>query len=58
MLKCPRLDWQSNSEKDVNDQVADLLKHYEETHGDGLPQDARELMKACANALGGVRATK
>lgn len=55
MIKCPRLDWTSNSADPVNDQIADLLTHYEQTHGDGLPQEVRDLMKACAQALGGIK---
>ena len=56
MLKCPNLDWDSNPEDPVNEQVAELLRHYERAHGTGLPQDARDVLKACANALEGVKA--
>lgn len=55
MLKCPRLDWDSNPEDPINEQVADLLRHYENEHGDGLPQDAREVLKSCARALDGLK---
>lgn len=56
MIPCPRRDWTSDSGDDVNIQVAKLLRHYEETHGegDGLPQDLRDLLTACANALEGA----
>lgn len=55
MLPCPRLDWESNSEDDVNKQVAELLLHYEDTHSEGLPDDTRQLLKACAKALAPAR---
>lgn len=55
MLSCPNLDWTSDSEADITEQVAALLKHYDEKHGEGLPEDARELIRACARALGGSR---
>ena len=55
MLPCPRLDYTSESDDPINEQVADLLRHYEEIHGAELPQDARELLKACAHALDGAK---
>lgn len=58
MLPCPKLDWSSNENDPVNEQVAELLTHYEATHGEGLPQDVRDLIKACARALGGTRAQR
>lgn len=55
MLKCPILDWDSDPQKDINEQVADLLRHFNETHGDRLPEDGRALLEACAHALDGAK---
>ncbi len=55
MLPCPQLDWTSDWQDPVNEQVAKLLRHYNLTHGDPLPQDARDLLEACAKALEGAK---
>jgi len=55
MLPCPEGDWTSDSNEDINKQVAALLHHYDEEHGEPLPQETRELLRACARALGGTR---
>lgn len=54
-LKCPHLDWQSDPSKPDNEEVAALLTHYADTHGEDLPDTAREVIRACAKALGGAR---
>lgn len=51
MLPCPEEDWTSNSTEPVNEQVAALLIHYENTHCDNVNEDVRELLKACAKVL-------
>lgn len=51
MLTCPHLDWWSDEDDSAEKQVAALLIHYDETHGEGLPEDARELIRACARLL-------
>lgn len=56
MLECPHGDWTSTSTDPVNEQVANLLRHYEATHGGVMPKEVRDLLKACANALGGIKA--
>jgi len=55
MLTCPQFDWTSDSNAEVNEQVAAFLLHYDEVHGQDLPDDAREVIRACARALGGSR---
>ncbi|MGH2756222.1 MAG: hypothetical protein ACRDI3_00355 [Actinomycetota bacterium] len=55
MIPCPHLDYSTDDGDPVQKQVAELLTHYDEEHGDGLPEDAREVIRACARALGGTR---
>ncbi len=55
MIPCPERDWQSTTGDQPNDQIAALLEHYEQTHCDGQPQQVRDLLKACARALGGLK---
>lgn len=55
MIPCPKGDHTTDSGAEINKQVAELLTHYDDAHGEELPDDTRELIRACARALGGAR---
>lgn len=54
-IPCPLGDWESNENDDPNEQLAALLYHYEQTHCEERPQQVRDVLKACANALAGLK---
>lgn len=54
MIPCPERDWET-SEGEPNEQLASLLYHYEQTHCEDRPQQVRDVLKACANALSGLK---
>ncbi|MDQ3963666.1 MAG: hypothetical protein M3277_07125 [Actinomycetota bacterium] len=55
MISCPHDDWDSNETDEPNEQLAALLHHYEQKHCTDKPQPVRDALKACANALAGLK---
>ena len=50
-LDCPRNDWDNDPTKPVGTQVADLLGHLQEAHGQGMPDTVRDVITACRKDL-------
>jgi hypothetical protein len=51
-LDCPFGDWPNDpSGLPASEQVAGLLDHIEEVHGEPIPEPVREALKACRKEL-------
>lgn len=50
-LDCPVGDWPNDPSKEPNEQIALLLGHLNDVHGQGLPPEIRAGIDACKKAL-------
>lgn len=50
-LDCPIGDWPNDGSKDTNEQIALLLGHLNDVHGQDLPPEVRAGIDACKKAI-------